>query len=157
MEHTTQLCSPPLLCRRHPHAAQLARSPYAADNPHHPHNTHTGNHSNHNSNSSDQHQQWEDEDSIWSQLAFPTYLQSKSKHTPEVCRDFAQAVTAAERRQAREQALLLGGLEGGVGGDAAAGAGAVSGSMMSYSEDEDDEDLEPETAWHTIRCVCLGT
>lgn len=74
-----------------------------------------------------------DEDQIWGQLAFPSYLQSKSKHKPEVCRDFDMAVTAAERRQARD----------------------ALGRAASIEEDE-DEDLEPETAWHTIRCVSVS-
>jgi hypothetical protein len=70
-----------------------------------------------------------DEDRIWSQLAFPSYLQSKNKHNPEVCRDFDKAVTAAERRQARD----------------------AWGMDASVEEDESEEDLEPETVWHTIR------
>lgn len=68
-----------------------------------------------------------DENRIWSQLAFPTYLQSKNKHKPEVCREFDKAVTAAERRQVR----------GSLGLDA------------SLDDDEDEE--EQETVWHTIR------
>jgi hypothetical protein len=70
-----------------------------------------------------------DEDRIWSQLAFPSYLQSKNKHKPEVCRDFEKAVTAAEHKQARH---------------------ALAASVESYDEEEDEE-WEPETVWHTIR------
>jgi len=84
----------------------------------------------HAGNSSTSDVNFNDEDQIWGQLAFPSYLQSKSKHKPEVCRDFDMAVTAAERRQARD----------------------ALGLAASMEEDE-DEDLEPETAWHTIRCV----
>eukprot|EP00775_Hariotina_reticulata_P012556 gene12556-biopygen14445 len=46
-----------------------------------------------------------DEDFVWSELAFPSYLQSRDKHTREVCREFDRAVTAAERKQkAKEDA-----------------------------------------------------
>lgn len=77
-----------------------------------------------------------DEDRIWSQLAFPSYLQSKNKHRPEVCKDFDKAVTAAERKQARD---ALG--------------------LPASKEEEEDEEFEPETVWHTIRYavpLCAG-
>jgi hypothetical protein len=40
-----------------------------------------------------------DEDFLWSETAFPSYLQSRDKHTREVCREFDRAVTEAERKQ----------------------------------------------------------
>lgn len=37
------------------------------------------------------------EDMGWLLDAFPSYLQSANHHNPDVCRDFDQAVTRAER------------------------------------------------------------
>eukprot|EP00882_Tetradesmus_deserticola_P011040 GHRQ01011675.1.p1 GENE.GHRQ01011675.1~~GHRQ01011675.1.p1 ORF type:complete len:336 (+),score=76.60 GHRQ01011675.1:682-1689(+) len=43
-----------------------------------------------------------DEDTIWSQLAFPSYLQSSKSHKKGVCDDFDKALAAAERKQAAD-------------------------------------------------------
>lgn len=69
-----------------------------------------------------------DEDSIWSDLAFPSYLQSRETHKKEVCRDFDKAITAAERKQAHQW-------------------------LGSISEEEDEvmEEDEAQTVWLTIR------
>jgi hypothetical protein len=82
-----------------------------------------------------------DEDSVWRTLAFPSYLQSRQQHRPEVCRDFAQAVSAAERRQQRRNEL---------------GVSQASAEESVEEEEEEQEYLEAETVWHTIRCVREG-
>lgn len=64
-----------------------------------------------------------DEDTIWRQLAFPSYLQSRESHKKDVCREFDKAIVAAERK-------------------------ASTGSMMQ--EDSDDEE-EAESVWLSIR------
>jgi hypothetical protein len=46
-----------------------------------------------------------DEDTIWSQLAFPSYLQSRESHKKGVCRDFDKAITAAERKQGADASM----------------------------------------------------
>jgi hypothetical protein len=46
-----------------------------------------------------------DEDTIWSQLAFPSYLQSRETHKKGVCRDFDKAITAAERKQGADASM----------------------------------------------------
>lgn len=86
----------------------------------------------HNNNSSSSSADATDEDRIWSTLAFPSYLQSKNRHKPEVCREFDKAFTAAERRQARE-------------------AAGLAASVDSVEEDEGEDEWEPETVWHTVR------
>jgi hypothetical protein len=88
---------------------------------------HAGNNTN-SSSSADAN----DEDRIWSTLAFPSYLQSRNRHKPDVCRDFDKAVTAAERRQARE-------------------ALGLAASVDSVEEEDEEEEWEPETVWHTVR------
>jgi hypothetical protein len=93
-----------------------------------PRSHHAGNSS--NSSNSRGNLDSNDEDRIWSQLAFPSYLQSKNKHKPEVCRDFDKAVTAAERRQARD---------------------ALGQASIDSVDEEEEADWEPETVWHTIR------
>jgi hypothetical protein len=72
-----------------------------------------------------------DEDTIWSQLAFPSYLQSRESHKKGVCRDFDKAITAAERKQ---------------------------GADASMEEDLEEED-PAEAVWLSIRYVlhvCLS-
>lgn len=64
-----------------------------------------------------------DEDTIWSQLAFPSYLQSRESHKKGVCRDFDKAIAAAERKQ---------------------------GADASFEEDLDEED-PAEAVWLAIR------
>jgi hypothetical protein len=46
-----------------------------------------------------------DEDTIWSQLAFPSYLQSRETHKKGVCREFDKAITAAERKQGADASM----------------------------------------------------
>ncbi|WIA19690.1 hypothetical protein OEZ85_005618 [Tetradesmus obliquus] len=64
-----------------------------------------------------------DEDTIWSQLAFPSYLQSRESHKKGVCRDFDKAIAAAERKQ---------------------------GADASFEEDLEEED-PAEAVWLAIR------
>jgi hypothetical protein len=46
-----------------------------------------------------------DEDTIWSQLAFPSYLQSRETHKKEVCREFDKAIAAAARKQGADASM----------------------------------------------------
>lgn len=69
------------------------------------------------------------EDYIWSQMAFPSYLQSRESHKKDVCREFDKAITAAERRQSLE----------------------ALGSMAEEEEYEEEEDDQAHSVWLTIR------
>ena len=74
-------------------------------------------------------QKGREDDFIWSQTAFPSYLQSRESHKKDVCWEFDKFITAAERKHSHDR----------------------PGSMQEEEDFDVEEEDSPHCVWSTIR------